>query len=73
MEKISKYFWNVLISIDQMANTLIGGDPDETISSRMGKRVSTCGICRFLCHWLDKVDDRHCHKSIETDEGSREL
>jgi len=73
VQKISKYFWNVLISIDQMANTLIGGDPDETISSRMGKRVDTCRICFILCYWLDKVDDRHCHKSIEADEGSREL
>ena len=35
--KIGRYFWNILISIDQLVNTLFGGDPDETISSRLGK------------------------------------
>ena len=34
---IFKYFLNILISLDQMGNTLLGGDPDETISSRLGK------------------------------------
>ena len=34
-----KYIWNLLISIDQLANTIMFGDPDETISSRMGKAL----------------------------------
>ena len=69
MKTIKQYAFNVLISIDQLANTIIGGDPDETISSRFGKRVTTCRFCRFVCYWLDKFDPRHCHKSIEEDEG----
>ena len=34
---IFKYFLNVLIGVDQLGNTILGGDPDETISSRLGK------------------------------------
>lgn len=66
-----KYFWNILIAIDQLANTLIGGDPDETISSRCGKR--TFKPCIWLCKLLHRVDNSHCEKSIELDEGSREI
>jgi hypothetical protein len=36
---MKRYIWNLLISIDQLFNVLLGGDPDETMSSRMGKRV----------------------------------
>lgn len=69
---MKQYFWNILISIDQLANTFLGGFPDETISSRMGKhiRVNTeCSVCRFLCKLLDIIDPGHCEKSIEEDEG----
>ena len=36
---MNRYFFNLLIAIDQLLNALMGGDPDETISSRMGKYV----------------------------------
>jgi len=66
---LKRYALNVLISIDQLANALLGGDPDETISSRIGKRRSTCRLCGWLCAVLDRIDQRHCSKSIEADEG----
>jgi hypothetical protein len=31
------YIVRVLISIDQLGNTICNGDPDETISSRVGR------------------------------------
>ena len=65
-----RYFWNILISIDQFLNTLAGGDPDETISSRMGKRVDSCLLCRWACALLNKINPQHCKNSIEPDEGS---
>jgi hypothetical protein len=34
-----RYFWNLLIAVDQLFNTVFGGDPDETLSSRMGKHI----------------------------------
>ena len=62
---VLKYAKNVLIAVDQLANTLAGGDPDETISSRCGKWHP----------WLAKIIDflfgpKHCQDSIEKDEGN---
>lgn len=70
---ISHYFWNLLIALDQFANALLGGDPDETLSSRAarGARRGSRGwgmLCRML-HWFDSG---HCEKSIELDEGTNE-
>jgi len=67
---VKRFIWNLLISIDQLGNTLLGGDPDETISSRMGKRArkgDRLGIC--VCKVLDVFEKDHCEKSIERDEG----
>lgn len=68
---VKQYFWNLLISIDQLLNTLLGGDPDETLSSRMGKKVARreCVVCRVICRFLDLIQPGHCQKSIEPDEG----
>ena len=66
-------YWslNVLISLDQLLNTIFLGAPDETISSRAGKaraRGSWWGC--YLCLFLDWIDPRHCETSREDDEGS---
>ena len=68
---IKEYFWNIAIAIDQGINTIFGGVPDETISSRMGKKVRSgkCPLCYFICtHILHRIDSNHCHNSIEDDE-----
>jgi len=70
---IGKYIFNILIAIDQLANALIGGDPDETISSRCGKYKNKCILCKILCKILDKIDYRHCEEAIEPDEGKEDL
>jgi len=69
---MKRYVWNFLIALDQMANTILGGYPDETISSRMGKCVKSnnCKFCGFICKILDIFDKGHCEKSIENDEGT---
>jgi hypothetical protein len=67
------YIWNVLVSLDQLVNTLLLGDPDETISSRMGKYAARgrgwipCQLCKLL----DFFDKNHCSKNIEKDEGNK--
>ncbi len=68
---MKRYLWNLLISLDQLANTILGGYPDETISSRMGKRLAkkNCPLCTWLCRVLDYLDENHCEDSIERDEG----
>lgn len=70
---VKKYAINFLISIDQFFNTLFGGDPDETISSRAGKRDKTHFIPTAICWMLDKIDPGHCQDAIEHDEGKDEL
>lgn len=68
---VKKYIWNILISLDQFLNTLAFGDPDETISSRMGKHLAKhdCPFCNFMCKMLNLFQKNHCVKSIEPDEG----
>lgn len=69
---VKKYIWNVLISIDQLINTVVFfGDPDETMSSRMGKHLAKhdCPFCNFMCKLLNYIQKDHCVKSIEADEG----
>jgi hypothetical protein len=67
---MKRYIWNLLISLDQLLNTLINGDPDETISSRMGKRAREGDqLGKLVCRVLNIFDKNHCEKSIEEDEG----
>lgn len=69
---VKKYLWNILISIDQLINTvLFFGDPDETMSSRMGKHLAKhdCPFCNLMCKFLNLFQKDHCVKSIEADEG----
>ena len=79
--KLCKYIWNILISIDQLGNTILGGSPDETISSRLGKwgalhrkdKNIKYYIAVIICWLLNLIDENHCKKSIEEDEGDRDL
>jgi hypothetical protein len=70
-DEMKRYLWNILISIDQFFNTLLGGDPDETISSRLGKHLAKhdCPFCNLVCKFLNLFQKDHCIKSIEKDEG----
>lgn len=65
---MANYIKNLLISVDQFANTVLGGDPDETISSRAGKNKNGW-VWKVLCKMLHLIDPHHCEKSKEQDEG----
>ena len=67
---VKRYLWFMFIAIDQLFNTLLGGYPDETLSSRMGKRQDIL-VYRVACKVLDVFDKDHCKKSIEYDEGTK--
>lgn len=77
MKRLGKYCLNLLISIDQLGNTLAGGDPDETISSRIGKiKVNHGGsipwhhpLARVIDCGLNKIDPNHSIDAIEEGEG----
>ena len=78
MKSIGKWLLNVLIGIDQGFNAVFGGDPDETISSRLGKlkrkhggRIPWWRPLSKITDWgLDKIDPGHSIDAIEEDEGS---
>lgn len=64
--KIAHYCQNVLIAFDRFCNALLAGEPEETISCRMGKAVrdGRCKLCRPLCWLLHQIDPDHCLSSI---------
>lgn len=78
---MTRYLWNVLIGFDQFVNVIFGGDPDETISSRLGKwaRVgkNKRGNKKFLFKVANSVvelfEKDHFAKSVEEDEGKNEV
>lgn len=71
MHKRKRYLWNLLLSVDQFLSVLTGGDPDETVSSRVGKAAAAGGhVGRVLERCLDAVFGAgHCRTAIESDEG----
>jgi len=67
---IKRYFINILISLDQFINTLLGGDPDETLSSRAAKNSHMLGWHQ-LGLFLEWIDPGHLKQYVEHDEGDR--
>ena len=77
----SEYAHNVLLAIDQYGNAVFGGDPDETISSRLGKWLTATrnslwddvryGVASVICAGLDLFDPRHCVANIDLTTGGR--
>lgn len=71
LKLLGKWTMNILVGLDQLANAVLLGDPDETISSRAGKLKRSkkwragANIINILFFW----QKRHCKKSIEEDEG----
>ena len=78
MNVIGKWGLNILIGLDQFGNAILGGDPDETISSRLGKMKIRYGgsipwyrpLSKIVDWGLDKIDPGHSIDAIEHDEGS---
>lgn len=63
-----RYVINLAIALDQLGNTMTGGAPDETISSRAG-RAAVMGRWwgRVLCWGLGVLDSGHCEKAIQAE------
>jgi hypothetical protein len=67
-----KYLKNIFISIDQFLNTLLGGDPDMTVSARLGRNYKGSWMQRAV-DWLFRWQghESHCGNAnkLEQDEG----
>ena len=71
---MKKYFGNIFISVSQLFNAILGGDPDETMSSRIGKGARKGNkFCIFLSRVLDIFENDHCKEAIEEDEGKNAI
>lgn len=74
---IGRYLLNILISLDQLGNSLLLGDPDETVSSRLGRIKRKWGgripwsrpVSKVVDWLLDRIDPNHTLDAIEDDEG----
>jgi len=74
MKYVFRLIVNYLLAVDQMANTLLLGHPDETISSRLGRSADNHRY--FWVDWLRKLvnvmfffdkgpnGEGHCEKSV---------
>lgn len=73
MREFTQPYWlRVLIGLDQFLNAIANGDPDETVSSRIGRaqRDGRLKWWRKPLHYviwrgLEKLDPGHCLRSIE--------
>lgn len=78
--KLKQYGINVWEGFDNSASADTGGDPDETISSRLGKaRAKGSLVLGFVANKVDLIayelfgDLNHCDKNIELDEGHNQV
>jgi hypothetical protein len=63
---VLNYLYNLGVLASQAVNTIVlFGDPDESLSGRLGKRWHR----RQPPAWLPPWFVRHCRASVEWDEG----
>ena len=77
MQKIKQYFWNILLGLDQLVNVILGGMPDETISSRCHRKAKAGQwFWKSASKVVDKIffwDKRHCQSSFENEKVGKHL
>ena len=71
------YAYKLLVACDQLMNTLLGGWPDETLSSRFW-RWHVAGVRSWPCRCLDRLaalfgDREHCRQSYESERTGRQM
>lgn len=72
-----EWLLNIGLGLDQFANSVIAGDPRETISSRAAKARAEgkewgCVLCRFLGWCATRIAGKptdHCAQSVEANVG----
>lgn len=74
MTKVRQYIMNWLILLDLAANTLLGGDPQETLSSRLGKAANhNNSVAYYICRCLSWFDKAHCRGAKDPHVGRRAI
>lgn len=69
-----RYPHRVLVALDQFANVVCGGHPDETISSRSARAAARGDLLgKLMLWWLDKIQPHHGTLAEEADLGRAEI
>ncbi|WP_188150463.1 hypothetical protein [Teredinibacter waterburyi] len=79
MKSLGQWLWNVMVAIDQLGNAIAGGNPDITISARVGYFANDCNNRTFYYYWrfLELVIDftfypldgpKHCLQALSQDD-----
>lgn len=71
-QKVKRYILNVLIAKDQLWNSYLGGDPEETISSRLWRNHEKwwgkIGVAVVDWAFARLGQKDHCKNSLEPDD-----
>jgi hypothetical protein len=69
---VRRYVMNLLIALDQLFNVILGGNPDETISSAVGRKAiegrKWALIAEKVINALFWFDPNHCRSRVEWEE-----
>lgn len=76
-DRLKQYVWHILIALDQSLNTICGGYPDETFSSRVHRKAEAgqwfWKALRFMINSLFFWQPNHCQESYQSEELRRHL
>lgn len=61
-----KYAYNLLVSLDQFFNTLIGGNPDCTVSGHVAV-MNWRKLERMIDYTFAPIESNHCRNSMLAD------
>lgn len=76
MSKLGNYVINLLIAIDQLGTTLVGGYPDETMSSyayRLNIHGKPFGFMRRVIDTLFFWQADHCRQAYESERTRKQM
>ena len=76
LRAIGWYVFNVWVAIDQLGTALLGGWPDETLSSyawRLEKQGKFFGFTRRIIDWLFFWQQDHCYNAMLAEQERRQL
>lgn len=70
-----KYFRNILMSFDQLVNTFLGGDPDMSLSARLGRNYKDSWMRKLVDWFFIRKSEHHCQDADwwEQDEGKDQV
>ena len=69
-----QYARNIGLAADRLVNAALGGDPEWSLSERMGQsiREDKCAGCYWICRALSLIDHRHCERVYDPDKSHAE-